>query len=138
VIILYLTTVDISEVQQVFALLRKLDEEQNSEVTYAAEPCANLAETIKEENPNPQIITQEPCQNEEENILSILEALEGQEQVLLTEKSQLVSMEETLTQRIREEIEIRRHRIENLKHEIPELKQRCEVLAKALDIPVQK
>jgi len=122
----------------VFALLRKLDEEQNNEVVYTAEPCANLAENIKEENPNQQIITQEPCQNEEENILSILEALEGEEQVLLTEKLQLVSMEETLTQRIREEIEIRRHRIENLKHEIPELKQRCEVLAKALDIPVQK
>jgi predicted RNase H-like nuclease (RuvC/YqgF family) len=138
VIILYLTTVDNSEVQKVFALLRKLDEEQNSEVIYSAEQCANLAENIKEENPNQQTITQEPRQNEEENILSILEALEGQEQVLITEKSQLVSMEETLTQRIREEIEIRRHRIENLKHEIPELKQRCEVLAKALDIPVQK
>lgn len=121
-----------------FALLRKLDEEQNSEVIYSAEQCANLAENIKEESPNQQTINQEPCQNEEENILSILEALEGQEQVLITEKSQLVSMEETLTQRIREEIEIRRHRIENLKHEIPELKQRCEVLAKALDIPVQK
>ena len=121
-----------------FALLKKLDEEQNNGELYAAEPCANLDENIKEENLNQQLITQEPCQNEEENILSILEALEGEEHVLLTEKSQLVSMEETLTQRIREEIEIRRHRIENLKHEIPELKQRCEILAKALDIPVQK
>jgi predicted RNase H-like nuclease (RuvC/YqgF family) len=68
----------------------------------------------------------------------MLEELGGEEQALLAERTQLVNMETTLRQRIREEIKIRRSKIENLKHEIPELKQRCEALARALDIPVQK
>jgi predicted RNase H-like nuclease (RuvC/YqgF family) len=68
----------------------------------------------------------------------MLEELGGEEQVLLAERAQLVNTEETLRQKVREEINIRRSKIENLKHEIPELKQRCETLAKALDMPVQK
>ena len=68
----------------------------------------------------------------------MLEELGGEEQVLLAERAQLVNTEETLRQKVREEINIRRSKIENLKHEIPELKQRCEALAKALDMPVQK
>jgi predicted RNase H-like nuclease (RuvC/YqgF family) len=79
-----------------------------------------------------------PCENREENLLSVLEALGGEEQSLLQEKSQLAAMEEVLRQKIRDEIEAKKHRIEDLKNEIPELKQRCEALAKALDIPVQK
>lgn len=79
-----------------------------------------------------------PCENTEENMLATLEALGGEERLLLAEKSQLLNMEETLRQKIIDEIEIKRHRIENLRYEIPELKQRCEALAKALDIPVQK
>ena len=66
----------------------------------------------------------------------MLEELGGEEQVLLAERAQLVNTEETLRQKVREEINIRRSKIENLKHEIPELKQRCEALAKALDMPV--
>ena len=80
----------------------------------------------------------ESYENREENLLSVLETLGGEEQSLLQEKSQLVDIEEKLRLKIREEIEAKKHRIENLKHEIPELKQRCEVLAKALDIPVQQ
>jgi hypothetical protein len=68
----------------------------------------------------------------------MLEALGGEERTLIAEKSQLLTMEETLRQRIKDEIEVKRHRIENLKYEIPELRQRCEALAKALDIPIQR
>jgi predicted RNase H-like nuclease (RuvC/YqgF family) len=137
-----------------FDIFKKLDEDQNNGEPSAEEPSAEepsaeepsenveekiaVEENIKEESPSEELNTQEPYQTEEEKILSMLEALGGEEQALLAEKSQLVNMEETLRYRIREEIEIKRHRIENLKHEIPELKQRCEVLAKALNIPIQK
>jgi predicted RNase H-like nuclease (RuvC/YqgF family) len=115
-------------VLKVFDVFKKPNEEQNT-----AEPCENI-----EENQSEEMNTQEPFENTEENDLSTLEALGGEERSLLAEKSQLLNMEKTLKQRIRDEIEIKRHRIENLKYEIPELKQRCEALAKALDIPVQK
>jgi seryl-tRNA synthetase len=85
----------------------------------------------------------EPCvivdKNQvEENLLTLLEALYGEERSLLAEKAQLLNMEETLAQRIKGEIEAKRQRIDALKNEIPDLKQRCENLAKALDIQVQK
>jgi predicted RNase H-like nuclease (RuvC/YqgF family) len=121
-----------------FDMLKKLDEEQNNGEPSTEEQCENLEETFKEENASEEMNTQEPCLNEEENILSMLETLEGEEKSLLAEKLQLINMEETLKQKIRDEIEVKRHKIENLRHEIPELKQRCEVLAKALEIPVQK
>ena len=126
-----------------FDIFKKLDEEQNNEEIDIVEPSENVEEKITveepitEEKPTEPTI-QEPYQNQEENILSVLKALGEEERLLLSERSQLVNMEETLAQRAREEVEFKRHRIENLKHEIPELKQRCEVLAKALDIPVQK
>jgi len=109
------------------------NEESPSGELNPTEPCENV-----EENQNEDLKTQEPLENTEENALSMLEALGGEEQALLAEKSQIVAMEETLKQRIRDEIENKKHRIENLKYEIPELKKRCEALAKALDIPVQK
>jgi hypothetical protein len=127
-----------------FDIFKKLDEEQNNEEIDIVEPCENVEEKITveepitEEKPIEEPTIQEPYQNQEENILSVLKALGEEERLLLSERSQLVNMEETLAQRAREEVEFKRHRIENLKHEIPELKQRCEVLAKALDIPVQK
>jgi seryl-tRNA synthetase len=83
-------------------------------------------------------LTAEPCENTEKDHLSTLEALDGEEKSLLAQKSQLLNMEETLRQKIRDEIEAKKHRIANLKNEIPELKQRCEALAKVLDIPVRK
>jgi predicted RNase H-like nuclease (RuvC/YqgF family) len=92
----------------------------------------------KPEEHNNGELTVEPCENTEKDYLSKLEALDGEERALLAEKAQLLNMEETLKQRIRDEIEAKKHRIENLKNEIPELKQRCEALAKVLDIPVQK
>ena len=121
-----------------FDMLKKLEEEQNNGEPSTEEQCENLEETFKEENASEEMNTQEPCLNEKENILSMLETLGGEEKSLIAEKLQLINMEETLKQKIRDEIEVKRHKIENLRHEIPELKQRCEVLAKALEIPVQK
>lgn len=127
-----------------FDIFKKLDEEQNNGEVDIVEPYENVEEKvtveeiITEEKPTEEPTIQEPYQNQEENILSVLKALGEEERLLLSERSQLASMEETLTQRAREEVEFKRHRIENLKHEIPELKQRCEFLAKALDIPIQK
>lgn len=117
---------------------KKPDEEQNNKEQNTAEPCENLEEKSEEEYQSQEVKTQELVGTIEAEVLATLEELEGEERALLDEKSQLLNMEETLRQRIRDEIEIKRHRIENLKYEIPELKQRCEALAKALDIPVQK
>jgi seryl-tRNA synthetase len=92
---------------------------------------------------NGESTIREPCvvvdKNQvEENLLTLLEALYSEERSLLAEKAQLLNMEETLSQRIKGEIEAKRQRIDALKNEIPDLKQRCETLAKALDIQVQK
>ena len=116
-----------------FDALKKPDEEQNT-----AEPCENPEENSKEENQSEEVTTQELVGTIEADVLATLKALGGEERALLAEKAQLLNMEETLKQRIRDEVEIKMHRIENLKYEIPELKQRCEALAKALEIPVQK
>jgi predicted RNase H-like nuclease (RuvC/YqgF family) len=127
-----------------FDIFKKLDEDQNNGELNTLEPCENVEEkitveeNINEETPNEELTTQEPYQTQEESILSILQSLGEEEQMLLLERSQLANMEETLAQKAREEVEFKRHRIENLRHEIPELKQRCEALAKALDMPIQK
>ena len=92
----------------------------------------------EEEEQKTEINNTEPCENREENLLTLMETLGGEEQALLEEKAQLANMEEQLQVKLREEIEAKKHKIENLKNEIPELKQRCEALAKALDIQVQK
>ena len=130
-----------------FDVFKKPDEEQNNGEQNTAEPIENL-EANPEEGKNEDAPTQtaaaqepviqQPFEDKEADMLSMLEALGGEERTLIAEKSQLLNMEETLRQRLREEIEIKRHRIENLKYEIPELKQRCEALAKVLEIPVQK
>lgn len=121
-----------------FDIFKKLDEEQNNGEQNTVEPCENIEANHEEEKQSEETSTQEPFEKTEIDMLSMLEALGGEERLLLAEKSQLLNTEETLRQRIKDEIEVRRHRIENLKYEIPELKQRCESLAKALDIPVQK
>ena len=109
-----------------FDILKKLDEEQKNGEQNIAETRENIEENNKEENKSEKMNTQEPLEKTEADILSTLEKVEGEEQLLLAEKSQLLKMEEKLRQRIKDEIEIKRHRIENLKYEIPELKQRCE------------
>ena len=74
----------------------------------------------------------------EETVLSILKSLSEEETGLMTEKNQLLDMEETLKKRIISEIETKKSRITDLQTEIPELTQRIEDLAKILEIPVVK
>jgi len=87
-----------------------------------------------EEQKNPE----HPSEIREENVLSVLKALEEEESSLMQEKSQLVDMEEMLRLKAREEIEAKKRRIDELKNEIPELKHRCDDLAKMLDTQVQE
>lgn len=82
--------------------------------------------------------SEEPFEQKEVDMLTMLESLGGEERALVAEKSKLVTMEESLRQRAICEIEGKQQRIKNLKYEIPELRQRCEALAKALGIPIQK
>lgn len=124
-----------------FDVFKKPEEEQNNGEQNATEPIENLEQPYTEEKPSQETSTQstrEPFEVAEGDMLSMLEALGGEERTLVAEKSQLVTMEQNLRQKIIDEIEVKRHRIANLKYEIPELKQRCEALAKALDIPIQK
>jgi predicted RNase H-like nuclease (RuvC/YqgF family) len=127
-----------------FDVFKKLDGNQDNGELNTQEPYdfveekVTVEEEVEEETLSEQLITQKPYQTEKEKILSMLEELSFEEKALLAEKAQLVNMEENLRQRLREEIDIKQNKIKNLKHEIPELRQRCEVLARALDIPVQK
>lgn len=73
---------------------------------------------------------------DEENLTVLLGALKLEERSLVNQKQHLVSNEEQLRLRTIEEIERTRARINGLKVEIPKLKQRCQDLAKALQIPV--
>jgi hypothetical protein len=122
----------------VFDIFKKPDDEQNNVEQETTEPIENYEENVKEEKQSEKIDTKEPFEPTEADMLSTLESLGGEERTLIAEKSQLLDMEETLRQKIIDEIEVKRLSIENLKYEIPELKQRCEALAKALDIPVHK
>ena len=122
-----------------FDIFKKPEEEQDY-VEVEATETNEISEVteIPKEKQNEEAKTQEPFESAEADLLDALLVLGGEERTLIAEKSQLLDMEETLKQKIMDEIEVKRHKIENLKYEIPELKQRCEALAKALDIPVQK
>ena len=122
-----------------FDILKKPDgEEQIIVEQEASEPSeiTEISENYQKEKS--EVKPPEPFENAEVDLLSMLDALGGEERTLVAEKSQLIDMEETLKQKIIDEIEVKRHRIEYLKYEIPELKQRCEALARALEIPVHK
>jgi hypothetical protein len=69
-------------------------------------------------------------------LTTTLETLKQEENLLLNQKQQLESIGEQLRLRKLEEIEKKKQGINALKTEIPELKQKCESLAKALEIPV--
>lgn len=74
----------------------------------------------------------------EQNVFSILKNLIDEEKELLNQKNQLLDMEETLKKRIISEIGAKKNRVTYLQNELPEIKQRCEQLAKILEIPVVK
>lgn len=80
------------------------------------------------ENPNPT----------NEDLSAMLEKLDEEEKLLIQEKTDLLSVEEQLTQKIKAEIEAKKSKIDGLKSEIPELRQKCEGLATVLGIQVQK
>ena len=79
---------------------------------------------------------EEPQNTAEESLPTTLETLKQEESTLLDQKTQLLSIEERLRLKTLEEIEKTKQRINGLKAEIPELKQKCESFAKALEIPV--
>jgi|YelNatPaOPRAMG01_1025707.scaffolds.fasta_scaffold02441_19 predicted enzyme involved in methoxymalonyl-ACP biosynthesis len=80
----------------------------------------------------------EQADNTPSDPLAILEKLSEEEAMLLNEKTALLDTEEKLWHKVNEAIQTKKQRIEQLKSEIPELKQRCESLAKILEIPVYK
>jgi predicted RNase H-like nuclease (RuvC/YqgF family) len=90
---------------------------------------------IQEAQEDPKV-AEEPQAKAEENLTTTLETLKHEENLLLNQKQQLESIGEQLRLRTLEEIEKKKQRINALKTEIPELKQKCESLAKALEIPV--
>jgi len=97
-----------------------------------AQEAAETPETPQEGSK----IAEEPQAKAEENLTTTLETLKQEESLLLNQKQQLESIGEQLRLRTLEEIEKKKQRINALKTEIPELKQKCESLAKALEIPV--
>ena len=74
----------------------------------------------------------------EETVFSILTSLSDKEKNLLSEKNQLLDVEESLKKRIIKEIEAKKTNILDLQTEIPKVKKRIEDLAKILEIPVVK
>ena len=85
---------------------------------------------------NSELQSPQDLERNEEPVLSTLYSLGEEEKELLTEKNQLLDMEETLKKRIINEIETKKSGIKDLETEIPELKQRVKVLAKTLEIPI--
>ena len=79
---------------------------------------------------------EEPQNTGEESLPTTLETLKQEESTLQDQKTQLLSIEERLRLKTLEEIEKTKQRINGLKAEIPELKQKCESFARALEIPV--
>ncbi len=80
---------------------------------------------------------QESSHSEGEQLRTIIETLNVEEQKMLLEKSELMNTEEMLKGRMRAEIEIKKAKLDYLKHEIADLKERCELLGKTLDAEIR-
>lgn len=85
----------------------------------------------------PEIINQ-TTQTLVNDIATILKSLEIEEKELLEEQANLITIQETLSNRIKEEIGVKEAKISELKQAIPTLKQNCEKMANALGIKTQK
>jgi predicted RNase H-like nuclease (RuvC/YqgF family) len=113
---------------------------QEPEVPVQVQDAQETAEA--KETPQEQQAPQEPAPVEEAqpkidpDLTNLLEILKQEENSLLSQKQQLVSIGEQLRQKTLDEIEKTKMRISSLKTEIPELKQKCESMAKVLEIPV--
>ncbi len=81
-------------------------------------------------------VTEESRESVEDSLPMMLEKLDDEVRMLLTEKQQLVDIQEKLHVKLAEEVAQKRFRIEHLKGEVPELRQKCENLARALGIQV--
>jgi len=101
------------------------------------EEITNQTEYITPENPEPTP-EPEPCQITKTNDLTQLEELSREEQSLLEEKAQLTNIEVELWQKVSEEIDAKKQRIEGLKQEIPEIRKRCDALTQALNLPINQ
>jgi hypothetical protein len=66
----------------------------------------------------------------------ILESLEVEEEALLQEKADLITLEAKLTIKLKAQIKERETKIAGLKNELPQIKQRCETLANMLGIKI--
>jgi hypothetical protein len=104
--------------------------ESPQEETIPVEP---EAEPVVQPEPEPEPLE---LPKVEEPLPITLESLKQEELSLLNQKTELLTIEEQLRLKTVEEIEMTKQRIASLKLEIPELKQKCEGLAKALEIPV--
>ena len=72
------------------------------------------------------------------DILMALRELINEEQDLVLKRDNLIEIYNKLICMVRDEIEIRRKRIEGLRNEINELKFLCEEIANILRIPINK
>jgi hypothetical protein len=125
-------------VTHVFDKLKKPEDDKNTDKQKTGQACVTLQNNIGEENLIMELKLQEQEPSDETNALTELEKLEEEWQQLSEEKMQLEKTEKTLKKKVLEEIKVKRHNIEILKKQIPILKERCEKLAKMLDIQIQK
>jgi hypothetical protein len=105
---------------------------QEAQENTQAKPTSPEETTVEEVT----VVEEVKEHNVQENLTELLEALKQEESSLVSQKEQLVSIGEQLRLRTLDEIGKTKARISGLKSEIPDLKQKCEVMAKALQIPV--
>jgi hypothetical protein len=87
-------------------------------------------EILQKQAPRPTIAAKCPIAQEstEQDSLAILKKINKEEKDLINEKNELMHNSQILQQKIAEQIEIRKHRIENSKAEITGLEQKCQYL----------
>jgi seryl-tRNA synthetase len=121
-----------------FDKTKKAEDESNTGKQKHGKACPTLQNKTTEEILNIELKLDEPDPNEEIPAIAELETLEEEWQKLLEEKTQLEKTEKMLRKKVMEEIKARKRKIETLRKQIPVLKERCETLAKMLDIKIQK
>ena len=77
--------------------------------------------------------TQQKQENFKDEHASALQKLKSEETYLMEEKQKLKSLKEKLEIKAKEEIELKKNRIQKLKGEITDLKATCEVLTASLN-----
>lgn len=123
---------------QKLARIKKPDDKRNKSKNNPQKQLQKTQDNLFELSLDTDLQPEGSYANGEEKMLSELKKLEEERNALIKEKRQLENTENTLRQTVREEIKVRKQQIEKLKIEISNLKQRCEALAKLLDIPIQK